>query len=242
MNRPKALNALNSQTVLELGRLIGELNAAKEVRVVVVTGGGDKAFVAGADITEMVDLDLEKAKTFAERGQDIFFAIEQSPKPWIAAVNGFALGGGCELAVACDFIYASRAAKFGQPEVNLGIIPGFGGTQRLARRVGVAKARELIYTGAVISAEEALRIGLVDKLAEPADLLNETKKTAQTISDKGPLAITGAKRAIREGEERDLRAAMEVEARIFAELFTTKDREAGMKAFMEKRSAQFEGK
>jgi enoyl-CoA hydratase len=171
IDRPKALNALNAQTMRELAQMVGELDADAEVRAVVLTGAGEKAFVAGADISEMAAMSVEEARRFALGGGTLGEAIARSPRPWIAAVNGFALGGGTELALACDFIYAAKNAKFGQPEVNLGVIPGFGGTQRLMRRCGIAKAKELIFSGDIINAEEAFRIGLVDALVEPAELL-----------------------------------------------------------------------
>src|SRR6266545_2523915 len=162
LNRPKALNALNSKTVTELLELSTELEMDPGVRVVILTGGGDKAFVAGADISEMAEMRPREARHFGELGGALMTAIETSDRPWIAAVNGFALGGGCELALACDFIYASKNARFGQPEVNLGVIPGFGGTQRLMRRLGIAKAKELVFSGDLVGADEALRIGLAD--------------------------------------------------------------------------------
>jgi enoyl-CoA hydratase len=242
MNRPKALNALNSGTVTELLEASTELEMDPDVRVVILTGGGEKAFVAGADIAEMADLRPREARHFAELGGALASAIETSDKPWIAAVNGFALGGGCELALACDFIYVARGARIGQPEVNLGVIPGFGGTQRLARRVGVAKARELIYTGDMVDADEALRIGLADLVCEPGELLARARKTADKIASKGPLAIAEAKRVILQGSSLPLADACALEALAFASLFDSADQKEGMKAFVEKRPAKFEGK
>jgi enoyl-CoA hydratase len=236
INREKALNALNAEVVRELLEVdVGD------ARVVILTGAGEKAFVAGADIAAMAGMTSVEARDFARRGGELAHAIETSPRVWIAMVNGFALGGGCELALACDFIYASRNAKLGQPEVNLGVIPGFGGTQRLSRRVGVAKARELIYTGDIVGAEEALRIGLVDLVVDPAELAARTRQTAEKIAQKGPLAIAQAKRVIREGQNLPLEQACQLEAEAFASLFDTADQKEGMKAFLEKRPAKFVG-
>src|SRR5215510_8888244 len=179
VNRPKALNALNTKVVTELLELSTELETNPNVRTVVLTGSGDKAFVAGADISEMAEMRPREARHFSELGGALMTALETSDKPWIAAVNGFALGGGCELALACDFIYAARGAKIGQPEVTLGIIPGFGGTQRLMRRVGIAKAKEMIFTGDMVDADEALRIGLVDLVVERPDLLARARQTGE---------------------------------------------------------------
>src|SRR5215813_3427456 len=188
INRPKALGALNTHTVTELLELSTDLEANPNVRAVVLTGSGDKAFVAGADISEMSEMRPREARHFAELGGALMTAIETSDKPWIAAVNGFALGGGCELALACDIIYAARGAKIGQPEVTLGIIPGFGGTQRLLRRTGVGKARELIFTGDMVDAEEALRLGIVDGIFDRAELLAGARATCEKMAKRGPLA------------------------------------------------------
>jgi enoyl-CoA hydratase len=242
INRPKALNALNSKTITELLELSTELEMDPGIRCVILTGAGDKAFVAGADIAEMADMRPREARHFAELGGALMTAFETSDKPWIAAVNGFALGGGCELALACDFIYAATGAKLGQPEVNLGVIPGFGGTQRLMRRVGVAKAKELVFTGDAIDAEEGFRIGLVDVLVEPAELLPRARKAADKMARKGPLALAEAKRAMHHGQSLPLADAVALEAHAFASLFDTSDQREGMKAFMDKRPAKFEGK
>jgi len=242
LNRPKALNALNTKVVTELLELSTELETNPNVRVVVLTGAGEKAFVAGADIAEMAEMRPREARHFAELGGALMSAIETSDKPWIAAVNGFALGGGCELALACDFIYAARGAKIGQPEVNLAVIPGFGGTQRLLRRVGVAKAREIVYTGDPVDADEALRIGLVDHVVEKAELVTKARQAGEKIATKGPLAIAEAKRAILHGQSLPLPDACALEVAAFSSLFDTDDQKEGMKAFLQKRPAIFEGK
>jgi enoyl-CoA hydratase len=242
LDRPKALNALNAATLRELGAAIAELDTDPAVRVCILTGGGEKAFVAGADISEMAGMTVDQARRFALGGGAIAEQLSRSPRPWIAAVNGFALGGGCELALACDFVYASKHAKFGQPEVNLGVIPGFGGTQRLLRRCGLAKAKELIFSGDIVNAEEALRIGLADAVFEPADLLGKARAMAEKIASKGPLAIARAKKVIDVGQSMSLEHACTLEADTFASLFDTADQKEGMKAFLEKRPAAFQGR
>jgi enoyl-CoA hydratase len=240
--REKALNALNHQTLNEITWALREADGDARVRVVIVTGAGEKAFVAGADIAAMQDMTATEARLFAQVGRTVGDTLESLSKVVIAAVNGFALGGGCELALACDFVYASEKAKFGQPEINLGVIPGFGGTQRLPRRIGTARAMELVLTGDLIGAEEALRMGLVNKLFAPEQLLAETKKTAEKIAQKGPLAVAAARRAVRKSQELPLSAGNDLEAELFALLFSTADQKEGMKAFLEKRPAKFEGK
>ena len=242
VNRPKALNALNTHTVTELLELSTDLEANPNVRAVILTGAGEKAFVAGADISEMAEMRPREGRHFAELGGALMTALETSDKPWIAAVNGFALGGGCELALACDFIYAARGARIGQPEVSLGIIPGFGGTQRLMRRVGIAKAKEIIFTGDPVDADEALRIGLVDLVVERADLIARARQTGEKIATKGPLAIAEAKRVMLYGQSLPLPDACALEAHAFSSLFDTSDQKEGMKAFVQKRPAVFEGK
>ena len=241
INREKALNALSSEVMSELTAAAGELESNAAVRVVAVTGAG-KAFVAGADISEMQELPPAKAQAFAEQGGKLGDAIERSSKIWVAAVNGFALGGGCELALACDFIYASDKAKFGQPEVKLGVIPGFGGTQRLARRVGVAKAKELCVTGDMIDAAEALRIGLADAVFPAEELMAKVTALAAKIAANGPLAVAAAKRVIHQGQSMSLEASLALEQRSFGELFASSDQREGMAAFLGKRAAQFTGK
>jgi enoyl-CoA hydratase len=240
--REKAANALNRQTLDEIVWALREADDDERVRGVIVTGAGDKAFVAGADISEMQGLGPTEARRFAQAGRLLGDTLEAMKKPVIAAVNGFALGGGCELALACDFIYASERAKLGQPEVNLGVMCGFGGTQRLARRVGVARAMELILTGDAIGADEALRIGLVNKVCAPDQLMAEARKCAERIAQKGPLAIAYSRRAVRKSEELPLPAGNDLEAELFALLFATEDQKEGMRAFLAKRPAKFEGK
>jgi enoyl-CoA hydratase len=240
--REKALNALNRKTLDELTWALREADGDARIRAVIVTGAGEKAFVAGADIAEMADLPALDARAFADAGHRAGETIERMGKPVIAAVNGFALGGGCELALACDFIYASERAKFGQPEVNLGVMPGFGGTQRLPRRVGPARAMELILTGDAIGADEALRIGLVNKVVPAAELLAEAKKCAEKIAQKGPVAVALAKRAVRAAAELPLNEGNRLERELFALTFATADQKEGMRAFLAKRAAKFEGK
>nr|WP_206155306.1 short-chain-enoyl-CoA hydratase [Caldanaerobacter subterraneus] len=242
ISRPKALNALNTETLEELENVLEVLQNDDGVKVIVITGAGEKAFVAGADISEMKDMSVFEAKKFAELGQKVFRKIELMKKPVIAAVNGYALGGGCELALACDIRIASRNAKFGQPEVGLGIIPGFGGTQRLPRIVGVSKAKELIYTGDMIDAEEALRIGLISKVVEQDKLLEEAYGIAKKIMSKGLVAVSLAKEAINKSLEVDIDSGMEYEANAFALCFGTQDQKEGMAAFLEKRAPKFEGR
>lgn len=243
IRREAALNALSSEVIAELSEAAATLELSTEVRVVAVTGAGDKAFVAGADIAEMVELSPVQAQAFAELGGALGHAIETSDKPWIAAVNGFALGGGCELALSCDFVYASDKARFGQPEVKLGVIPGFGGTQRLARRVGVAKAKELCMTGDMIDAAEALRIGLADAVVPAAELMERVRALASRIAANGPLAVAEVKRLIHQGQSASLEHALALEQRSFGLLFATADQREGMSAFLAKpkRAPQFKG-
>ncbi|HZI16860.1 MAG TPA: enoyl-CoA hydratase-related protein [Myxococcus sp.] len=240
IDRPKALNALNTKTLQEMESALKSLGP--DVRVLIVTGGGEKAFVAGADIAEMAALPEAQAQEFGALGHRVFAMLEALSIPTIAAVNGFALGGGCELALACDFIYASEKAKLGLPEVSLGVIPGFGGTQRLTRLVGRARAKELIFTGEPVDAAKAKDIGLVLEVLPADGLLNHCKLVAGKILKKGPLAIAQAKRVIQEGADQDLRTANETERKAFGALFGSEDQREGMKAFMEKRAANFTGK
>ncbi len=241
INRPESLNAMSPDLLTEISMAIAELEVDDEVGVVILTGAG-KAFVAGADISEMAQMSPREAQFFAEIGGGMGMAIEESTKPYIAAVNGFALGGGCELALACDFIYASQKAKLGQPEVKLGVIPGFGGTQRLSRRVGIAKAKELIFTGDIIDAEESLRIGLVDAVYAPDELMSKAKETAGRIVANGPLAVAEAKRVIQIGADMALPHANQLEQFAFASLFDTEDQQEGMSAFLAKRAPEFKNR
>jgi enoyl-CoA hydratase len=241
IQRPAVLNALNVEVLVGIKRAADEVRERAEGRVLIVTGAGEKAFVAGADIAAMRDMTPQEARVFVAKGHAAMDAIADLPVPVIAAVNGFALGGGCELALACDFIYASERARFGQPEVNLGILPGFGGTQRLSRRITVGQARELIFTGAIIDAQEALRIGLVNKVFPPEQLLAEARKTAELIASKSPLGVQRAKRVIDEGLDNVLRDGNELEQEAFVQLIASEDRREGMSAFLEKRTPKFRG-
>ena len=241
INRPKALNALNEAVLNELSLAFDELAVNDAVKAVILIGSGDKAFVAGADITQMKDMNVIEGKLFGEKGQKVFLKIEQFPKPVIAAVHGFALGGGCELAMSCDIRIASEAAKFGQPEVGLGIIPGFGGTQRLARLVGRGMAKLLIYTADIVDAQEALRIGLVQKVVATEVLLDEAQAIAKRILKKSSSAVSLAKDAINRGLEMDIPNAMQYEAYIFGTCFASEDQKEGMTAFVEKRKPAFSG-
>jgi enoyl-CoA hydratase len=241
VNRPKALNALDSATLAELGRAFDAAGQDRSVRALVVTGAGEKAFVAGADIARMSSMSVSEARRFAEEGHRTFARLEALPIPTLAAVNGFALGGGCELAMACDLVYASEKARFGQPEVNLGIIPGFAGTQRLSRRVGPMRAREIIFTGEMIDAARAKEIGLALEVLPPDQLLGHVVAQARKIAARGPLAVAAAKRLVGEGADLPLAAACQLEQQAFALLFATDDAREGMRAFLEKRPAAFRG-
>jgi enoyl-CoA hydratase len=242
LNRPDKLNALSEELIRELLASFSALGEDPSVRVAIVTGAGDKAFAAGADIAAMAEMAPPQAKRFSDLGHRLGALVEQAPFAVIAAVNGFALGGGCELALCCDFIYASDRAKLGQPEVGLGVIPGFGGSQRLARIVGAACARELCMTGDVIDAETALRLGLVNAVVPHAELLTKVRGVAAKIASKAPLAIASVKRAILRGADAPLSTANELEATAFAALFGTQDQREGMAAFLGRRTPKFEGK
>jgi len=241
IDRPERLNALDLEVLEQLRGMLEQLAGDRSTHCLVITGAG-KAFVAGADIAQMKEMGTEEARKFAREGHRAFDLVESLGCPVLAAVNGFALGGGCELALACDFVYASEKAKFGQPEVKLGVIPGFGGTQRLARRVGVGQARELIYTGKIIGAEEALRIGLANAVFPPDQLMEQAMKTASTIAAMGPLAVAAAKHVIREGDGRSLTEANALEIGAFADCFATSDQKEGMAAFLSKREPKFEAR
>ncbi|WP_069650645.1 short-chain-enoyl-CoA hydratase [Caloranaerobacter ferrireducens] len=238
INRPKALNALNSKVLEELSDAVDQIEKDKDICVVIITGEG-KAFVAGADIVEMKDMTSEVARKFAEQGIEVFRKIELMEKVVIAAVNGFALGGGCELAMCCDIRIASEKAKFGQPEVGLGITPGFAGTQRLSRLVGIAKAKELIFTGDMIDANEAEKIGLVNKVTKHEELMNTAVEIAKKIASKGQIAVRYSKIAINRGFETDIETGMEIERNLFSLCFATDDQKEGMTAFIEKRKPKF---
>lgn len=241
IDRPKALNALNQQVLRELEEAITRVAHDGALRAVILTGAGEKAFVAGADIGEMTQYTTAQALIFAQMGHRVLASLEALQVPTIAAVNGFALGGGCELALACDLIYASEKAKLGVPEVTLAVIPGFGGTQRLTRLVGKARAKELIFTGEMIDAAKAKEIGLVLEVLPAAELLGHCRKVAGTIAKRGPVAVSQAKRVIEHGADLPLKDANELERQAFALLFGTSDQREGMKAFVEKRAAEFKG-
>ena len=237
ISAPKSLNALNSTPLRELGDFVDNLDAA--TRVLIITGDGEKSFVAGADISEMAHLNEEQGREFGRLGAQVFRKIELLPIPVIAAVNGFALGGGCELAMACDIRIASAKAKFGQPEVGLGIIPGFSGTYRLPKLIGQGYAKEMIYTGKAIRADEALRIGLVNAVYEPEELMDRAMEMAQKMLANAPIAISLAKQSIGEGYDLDADAAIALENDLFGQCFATADQKEGMDAFLNKRKAAF---
>jgi enoyl-CoA hydratase len=242
MNRPKVMNALNRQTIEELNVAF---HAAKEdaaVKGIILTGGGEKAFIAGADIAELATIDGERAGEFSEKGQEVLSFIETLGKPVIAAVNGFALGGGCETAMACTIRIASENAKFGQPEVKLGIIPGYGGTQRLPRLVGKGRALQLILTGDLIDAQEAYRIGLVNEVVPAKELLSRCEAILKQIAANAPLAIRYSIDAVNEGIDADLGSGLKLEAKFFALAAATEDKKEGTSAFVQKRAPQFQGK
>jgi enoyl-CoA hydratase len=241
INRPRALNSLNSATLSELKAAGTILSKDKDVRVVIVTGEGDRAFVAGADIVEMKDMTALEGMAFSERGHEAFAIFENMSKPVIAAVNGFALGGGFEIALMCDIIYASDKAKIGFPETTLGIFPGFGGTQRTAKLIGLAKAKELIFTGKMITAQEAYEIGLVNKVVPHADLMKEVMALAEAIRANGPVSIGLAKTLVNKSLSLDIDSALMIEAKDFGLCFATSDQKEGMTAFVEKRKPLFKG-
>jgi len=241
INRPDKLNALNSQTIEELTDVFFDFQGNKDVKVVILTGTGEKAFIAGADISELAGFDYFTGKDYVEKGQSLTKLMENYQKPVIAAVNGFALGGGTEMALACHIRIASENAKMGQPEVKLGLIPGFGGTQRLSRLVGKGMAMEMILTGGVIDAQEALRIGLVNRVVPLGDLRSTVEALAQEIMGNGPFAVENAIAAINEGLDVALAEGLELEAELFGRVCSTEDSKEGTKAFLEKRKAEFKG-
>ena len=237
INRPKALNALNSTVLEELDKTLDAVDL-QTVRCLILTGAGEKSFVAGADIGEMSTLTKAEGEAFGKKGNDVFRKLETFPIPVIAAVNGFALGGGCEISMSCDIRICSENAVFGQPEVGLGITPGFGGTQRLARIVGAGKAKEMIYGARNIKAEEAYRIGLVNNVYPLEELMPAAKKLAATIARNAPIAVRNAKRAINEGLQVDMDQAVVIEEKLFGNCFETYDQKEGMAAFLEKRKVE----
>jgi enoyl-CoA hydratase len=242
VNRPEALNALDSATIGQLLAAVRELSPDESVRSVVLTGGGDKSFVAGADIAEMSGLTAEQARRFSALGQSVMSGIEAAAQPWIAAVNGFALGGGCELALACDVRLAAENAKFGQPEINLGTTPGFGGTQRLARNVGEGWAKYLVLSGRIIRADEALRIGLVQAVFPRDELMTQAMKLAEELAGKSPLAMRYCKAAVNAATDADIATGQGIERDLFALSFASEDQTEGMQAFLQKRAPEFSGR
>ncbi len=242
LNRPKALNALNLAMVRELQQAVHQVRDDPTVRVVVITGAGDKAFAAGADITEFKGMSPVDAWVFTKQMQRVYLELEQLPKPVIAAVNGYALGGGCELMMACDIAYASDRAKIGQPEITLGIIPGAGGTQRLPRLIGKQRAKELVMTGDMIGAQEAWNLGLLNKVVPADQLIAEVRKLAEKLASKGAVALKAAKEAIEEGCDIGLERGLGIEGKLFSLCFATEDKAEGVNAFLEKRPPNFKGR
>ena len=238
-NRPEVLNALNNKLLKELSHALDEISENEDIRVLILTGAGEKSFVAGADIKEFPTFNPLKAKSFSEMGHSLMNKLQELPIPVIAAVNGFALGGGCEVAMACDFIYASENAIFGLPEITLGIIPGFGGTQRLPRLVGRSMAKEMIFTGKMISAAEAKNMGLANRVCSQEQLMDEAVKTAKTIASRGKVSLRTAKQAINNGMNVDLTTGCSIEIDAFALCFTSPDAKEGASAFLEKRTPDF---
>ena len=239
-NRPTVLNALNTETVQELGAAVTELEQNPQVRVIILTGAG-RAFIAGADISEISSKTPAQAREYSEMGQRVMSRIQNLKQPVIAAVNGFALGGGTEVVLSCDISIASEQAKFGLPEATLGVIPGWGGTQRASRLIGTAKAKELIFTGEIIDARRALEIGLISRVVPHEQLMTVVMGIAQKIGECGPLALSMTKKVIAEGIEKSLDTACALETELFSSLFATQDQQEGMKAFLEKRKPKFTG-
>lgn len=242
VNRPKVLNALNRATLLELQEALRELQGKDDLKALIITGEGEKAFVAGADIAEMANMDPKEAFEFSRLGHETFRMLEEFPTPTIAAVNGYALGGGLELALACDIILASEKAKLGLPEVTLGICPGFAGTQRLPRLIGKARAKELIFTGQMIDAQKAYELGIVNRVCPADKLLEEALELARKIAANGPLAVRTAKRLVNYGLEGSLPQGEAMEREAWANLFATQDQKEGMRAFLEKRRPEYKGR
>jgi enoyl-CoA hydratase len=239
INRPKAMNAINTAVLVNLKKIIDQLKNDQSTKVVILTGAGEKAFVAGADIGEMQNFTPLQARAFSVMGQEALNSLANLPQPVIAAINGFALGGGCELALACDLRIAARNAKLGLPEVGLGVIPGFAGTQRLPRLIGQARAKQLIFSGEIISAEESERIGLVNKVVEQTELREQVLAMATKIAAQGPQAVRLAKEAINQGGEMELAGAQVLESNLFAVIFSSDQQREGMTAFIEKRKPNF---
>ena len=242
INRPQVLNALNKETISEITSAVEELDADKNVKVVILTGEGEKAFIAGADIKQMSDMSSLEAKKFSELGHNMLLKIENSRLPYIAAINGYTLGGGCEVLMACDICIAAKSAKIGQPEINLGVHPGFGGTQRLPRLVGRMKAKELILTGKNIDAEEANKIGLVNMVVDDDKLMDAAQKLAGQIAGKSTVQTAFIKSLVNKGTDIDINSACALEISYFSSSFSTNDQKEGMKAFLEKRKPEFKGK
>jgi len=240
-NRPEVLNALNEASLQEFSNALDAVASDEDIRVLVLTGAGEKSFVAGADITEFLRFNVLKAKIFAETGHGLINRLQELPIPVIAAVNGFALGGGCEIVIGCDFIYAAENAMFGLPEINLGIIPGFGGTQRLPRLIGKNMAKEMIFTGKMISAAEAHAVGWVNTVCPQDELMAEVMKTATIIASKGKASLRAAKQAINNGMDVDLKTGCRIEIDAFAVCLASPDAKEGTKAFLEKRPPDFKG-
>jgi enoyl-CoA hydratase len=240
-SRPKALNALNMALINEFSQALDDIASDEEASVLVLTGAGDKAFVSGADINELAVLNPLQAKQFSSAGHEALFKLQKLSIPVIAAVNGYALGGGCEVALACDFIYASENAKFGLPEITLGLIPGFGGTQRLPRLIGINLAKELIFTGRMISATEAGQMGIVNKVCSPESLMDEVMKTAALIASRGRVSLQTAKQSINRGLDVDIASGCKIEADAFSHCMASIDSKEGTSAFLEKRKAEFKG-
>ena len=242
LHRPEALNALNAGMFNDLERAFSMLASDAEVRVVLLTGSGERAFAAGADIRELVQTDSASGRAVSERGQEVFSQIEHCGKPVIACVNGVALGGGCELALACTFRLASERAQFGLPETKLGLIPGYGGTQRMPRLIGQAAALRLMLTGLSVNASEALRLGLVEEVVPAADLMSTARRIAEAIAQKAPLAVSAVLRAVHQGEDESMERGLQGETAIFGDLCGTADKQEGLAAFLEKRAAVWQGK
>lgn len=240
INRPDKMNALNKAVFNDLDKMIEEIQTNAAIKSAIITGAGNKAFVAGADISEFTSLSATEGTALAKRGQDIFDRIEKSSKPIVAAVNGFALGGGCELALACHFIYASENAKFGQPEVNLGLIPGYGGTQRLTQLVGRNRSMELLLSGNMFTAKEAMEYGIVNKITTPEELISKTKEILQTIQSKSPIAVAKIIECVNQFDH--TQQGYDFEIQKFGECFQTEDMKEGAAAFLEKRKPVFKGK